>query len=103
MMGLSEQAAPLPDIKLEGYEYLFTEELHRLRDTEDTVDAQDAQDAQDVRERGGERDDTDAADDARADAREEFDVGLRVNESWEDEPATPRCEEEEEDRSVFFA
>ena len=26
MMGLSEQAAPLPDIKLEGYEYLFTEE-----------------------------------------------------------------------------
>ena len=38
MMGLSEQAAPLPDIKLEGYEYLFTEELHRLRDTEDAVD-----------------------------------------------------------------
>ena len=38
MMGLSEQAAPLPDIRLEGYEYLFTEELHRLRDTEDAVD-----------------------------------------------------------------
>ena len=33
MMGLSEEAAALPDIKLEGYEYLFTEELHRLGDT----------------------------------------------------------------------
>ncbi len=34
MMGLNEHAMELPDIKLEGYEYLFTEELHRLQDVE---------------------------------------------------------------------
>jgi hypothetical protein len=30
MMGLAEQTMDLPDIKLEGYEYLFTESLHRI-------------------------------------------------------------------------
>ena len=30
MMGLAEQTMDLPDIKLEGYEFLFTESLHRI-------------------------------------------------------------------------
>ena len=42
MMGLSEEAAALPDIKLEGYEYLFTEELHRLRDIGDAEEGEGA-------------------------------------------------------------
>ena len=42
MMGLAEQTMDLPDIKLEGYEYLFTEELHRLRDIGDAEEGEGA-------------------------------------------------------------
>ena len=40
MMGMAEVTRGLPDIKLEGYEFLFTEELHKLPETDDSAQLQ---------------------------------------------------------------